>query len=192
MTTTGASFKVLVVDDSNTIRRSAEIFLKQGGHEVLLADDGFDALAKVNDYQPQLIFCDILMPKLDGYQTCAIIKRNARFADTPVVMLSSKDGVFDKARGRMVGCQEYLTKPFTKDQLLQAVQHRGQRQVSVVEQGRLQIGRWDGVRDVRQPVPRQRLWLEVKLCEILHGARTDPFIAAPLVVITMRRTHKSK
>ena len=128
MTTTGASFKVLVVDDSNTIRRSAEIFLKQGGHEVLLADDGFDALAKVNDYQPQLIFCDILMPKLDGYQTCAIIKRNARFADTPVVMLSSKDGVFDKARGRMVGCQVYLTKPFTKDQLMQAVQQFGNSQ----------------------------------------------------------------
>ena len=125
MTTTGASFKVLVVDDSNTIRRSAEIFLKQGGHEVLLADDGFDALAKVNDYQPQLIFCDILMPKLDGYQTCAIIKRNARFADTPVVMLSSKDGVFDKARGRMVGSEEYLTKPFTKDQLLEAVKQFG-------------------------------------------------------------------
>ena len=125
MTTTGASFKVLVVDDSNTIRRSAEIFLKQGGHEVLLADDGFDALAKVNDYQPQLIFCDILMPKLDGYQTCAIIKRNEKFAATPVVMLSSKDGVFDKARGRMVGSQEYLTKPFTKDQLLQAVQQFG-------------------------------------------------------------------
>ena len=125
MTTTGASFKVLVVDDSNTIRRSAEIFLKQGGHEVLLADDGFDALAKVNDYQPQLIFCDILMPKLDGYQTCAIIKRNPRFTHTPVVMLSSKDGVFDKARGRMVGSQEYLTKPFTKDQLLQAVQEFG-------------------------------------------------------------------
>ena len=119
---------MLVVDDSNTIRRSAEIFLKQGGHEVLLADDGFDALAKVNDYQPQLIFCDILMPKLDGYQTCAIIKRNARFADTPVVMLSSKDGVFDKARGPMVGCQEYLTNPLTKDQLLQAVQQFGNSQ----------------------------------------------------------------
>ena len=117
--------KVLVVDDSNTIRRSAEIFLKQGGYEVLLADDGFDALAKVNDYQPQLIFCDILMPKLDGYQTCAIIKRNPRFADTPVVMLSSKDGVFDKARGRMVGSQDYLTKPFTKDQLLQTVAQYG-------------------------------------------------------------------
>jgi twitching motility two-component system response regulator PilG len=119
------SYKVLVVDDSNTIRRSAEIFLKQGGHEVLLADDGFDALAKINDYQPDLVFCDILMPRLDGYQTCAIIKRNARFAGIPVVMLSSKDGVFDKARGRMVGSQDYLTKPFTKDQLLQAVQQFG-------------------------------------------------------------------
>jgi twitching motility two-component system response regulator PilG len=113
--------RVLVIDDSNTIRRSAEIFLKQGGHEVLLAEDGFDALSKINDYQPQVIFCDILMPRLDGYQTCAIIKRNPKFAGTPVVMLSSKDGVFDKARGRMVGSQEYLTKPFTKDQLLQAV-----------------------------------------------------------------------
>ena len=117
----GSGYKVLVIDDSNTIRRSAEIFLKQGGHEVLLAEDGFDALAKVNDFQPHLIFCDILMPRLDGYQTCAIIKRNERFAATPVIMLSSKDGVFDKARGRMVGSEEYLTKPFTKDQLLQAV-----------------------------------------------------------------------
>lgn len=122
---TAPVFKVLVVDDSNTIRRSAEIFLKQGGHEVLLAEDGFDALAKINDCQPDLVFCDILMPRLDGYQTCAIIKRNARFAEIPVVMLSSKDGVFDKARGRMVGSQEYLTKPFTKDQLLQAVQQFG-------------------------------------------------------------------
>ena len=125
MSIDSSGLKVLVVDDSNTIRRSAEIFLKQGGHDVLLADDGFDALAKVNDYEPQLIFCDILMPKLDGYQTCAIIKRNERFAATPVVMLSSKDGVFDKARGRMVGAQDYLTKPFTKDQLLQAVQQFG-------------------------------------------------------------------
>ena len=120
-----AAFKVLVIDDSNTIRRSAEIFLKQGGHEVLLAEDGFDALSKVNDFEPQLVFCDILMPRLDGYQTCAIIKRNAKFAGVPVVMLSSKDGVFDKARGRMVGAQDYLTKPFTKDQLLQAVQQFG-------------------------------------------------------------------
>jgi twitching motility two-component system response regulator PilG len=118
---TPSGFKVLVIDDSNTIRRSAEIFLKQGGHDVMLAEDGFDALAKVNDYAPHLIFCDILMPRLDGYQTCAIIKRNAHFASTPIIMLSSKDGVFDKARGRMVGSEEYLTKPFTKDQLLQAV-----------------------------------------------------------------------
>ncbi|TBO34585.1 response regulator [Aquabacterium lacunae] len=121
MGNTGTPVKVLVIDDSNTIRRSAEIFLKQGGHEVLLAEDGFDALSKVNDHAPDLIFCDILMPRLDGYQTCAIIKKNARFARTPVIMLSSKDGLFDKARGRMVGSQDYLTKPFTKDQLLQTV-----------------------------------------------------------------------
>jgi twitching motility two-component system response regulator PilG len=125
-----STVRVLVIDDSNTIRRSAEIFLKQGGHDVMLAEDGFDALAKVNDYQPQLIFCDILMPRLDGYQTCAIIKRNAKYSGVPVVMLSSKDGVFDKARGRMVGAQDYLTKPFTKDQLLQAV-----RQFGAVMQG---------------------------------------------------------
>ncbi|MEC5213495.1 twitching motility two-component system response regulator PilG [Polaromonas sp. CG_9.5] len=125
MSIPSSGLKVLVIDDSNTIRRSAEIFLKQGGHEVLLAEDGFDALSKVNDYEPDLIFCDILMPRLDGYQTCAIIKRNARFSDVPIVMLSSKDGVFDKARGRMVGSQDYLTKPFTKDQLLQIVQALG-------------------------------------------------------------------
>ncbi len=125
MSTGGSGYKVLVIDDSNTIRRSAEIFLKQGGHEVLLAEDGFDALAKINDHRPHVIFCDILMPRLDGYQTCAIIKRNAEFSAVPVVMLSSKDGVFDKARGRMVGSQHYLTKPFTKDQLLQAVQQFG-------------------------------------------------------------------
>ena len=120
-----ASKRVLVIDDSNTIRRSAEIFLKQGGHEVMLAEDGFDALAEVTGEQPDLSFCDGVMPRLDGYQSCAIIKRNEKFAATPVVMLSSKDGVFDKARGRMVGSQEYLTKPFTKDQLLQAVQQFG-------------------------------------------------------------------
>ena len=118
---TDAGVKVLVIDDSNTIRRSAEIFLAQGGHEVLLAEDGFDALAKVNDHTPALIFCDILMPRLDGYQTCAIIKRNPKFAHVPVIMLSSKDGLFDKARGRMVGSEDYLTKPFTKEQLLRAV-----------------------------------------------------------------------
>ena len=117
-----AATRVLVIDDSNTIRRSAEIFLRQGGYEVLLAEDGFDALSKVNDHGPDLIFCDILMPRLDGYQTCAIIKRNAKFSDLPVIMLSSKDGLFDKARGRMVGSEDYLTKPFTKDQLLAAVE----------------------------------------------------------------------
>lgn len=133
MSTNSSGLKVLVVDDSNTIRRSAEIFLKQGGYEVLLAEDGFDALAKVNDYQPDLIFCDILMPRLDGYQTCAIIKRNARFSNVPIVMLSSKDGVFDKARGRMVGSQDYLTKPFTKDQLLQTVAQLGSTKQGVVQ-----------------------------------------------------------
>ena len=102
-----------------------EIFLKQAGAEVVLAEDGFDALAKIRDHGPAVIFCDILMPRLDGYQTCAIIKRNAKYSGVPVVMLSSKDGVFDKARGRMVGAQDYLTKPFTKDQLLQAVQQLG-------------------------------------------------------------------
>jgi len=92
----------------------------------MLAEDGFDALSKVSDYRPDLVFCDILMPRLDGYQTCAIIKRNARFSSVPIVMLSSKDGVFDKARGRMVGAQHYLTKPFTKEQLLQAVEQFAQ------------------------------------------------------------------
>ena len=113
--------KVLVVDDSQTVRRSAELFLRQGGHEVLLAEDGYDALAKIHDFVPDLVFCDILMPRLDGYQTCAIIKRHPRHARLPVVMLSSKDGVFDVARGRLAGSQEHLTKPFTREQLLQAV-----------------------------------------------------------------------
>ena len=117
--------KVMVIDDSNTIRRSAEIFLVQAGCQVVLAEDGFDALAKIADHHPDIVFCDIMMPRLDGYQTCALIKKNPRFGVTPVIMLSSKDGLFDRARGRMVGSQDYLTKPFTKDQLLQAVeQHR--------------------------------------------------------------------
>jgi len=116
-----AGVKVMVIDDSNTIRRSAEIFLVQAGCQVLLAEDGFDALAKIADHQPDVIFCDIMMPRLDGYQTCALIKKNQRFRGTPVVMLSSKDGLFDRARGRMVGSDQYLTKPFTKDSLLQAV-----------------------------------------------------------------------
>ena len=116
-----SGIKVMIIDDSNTIRRSAEIFLVQAGCQVVLAEDGFDALAKIADHQPAVIFCDIMMPRLDGYQTCALIKKNPRFAATPVVMLSSRDGLFDRARGRMVGSDEYLTKPFTKDSLLQAV-----------------------------------------------------------------------
>ena len=116
-----AGIKVMVIDDSNTIRRSAEIFLLQAGCTVILAEDGFDALSKITDHQPEMIFVDIMMPRLDGYQTCALIKKNQRFKSTPVVMLSSKDGLFDRARGRMVGSDQYLTKPFTKDGLLKAV-----------------------------------------------------------------------
>ncbi|MCO5118444.1 MAG: response regulator [Burkholderiaceae bacterium] len=116
-----SGIRVMVIDDSNTIRRSAEIFLGKAGARVILAEDGFDALAKIADHEPQLIFCDILMPRLDGYQTCAMIKRSPRFRDIPVVMLSSKDGLFDRARGRMVGSDRYLTKPFSKDSLLATV-----------------------------------------------------------------------
>lgn len=115
------NLRIMVIDDSSTIRRSAEIFLGQVGYKVVLAEDGFDALAKINDTHPHLIFCDILMPRLDGYQTCALIKKSAKFRDTPVIMLSSKDGLFDRARGAMVGSEEYLTKPFTKDSLLKTV-----------------------------------------------------------------------
>jgi twitching motility two-component system response regulator PilG len=113
--------KVMIIDDSNTIRRSAEIFLVQAGCQVVLAEDGFDALSKIADQQPDVIFCDIMMPRLDGYQTCALIKKNPRFSATPLIMLSSKDGLFDRARGRMVGSDQYLTKPFTKNSLLQSV-----------------------------------------------------------------------
>jgi len=116
-----AGTKVMVIDDSNTIRRSAELFLKAAGCEVILAEDGFDALAKIADMHPQIIFVDIMMPRLDGYQTCALIKRNARFKSTPVIMLSSKDGLFDRARGRMAGSDQYLTKPFTQEGLIEAV-----------------------------------------------------------------------
>ncbi|HEY5292148.1 MAG TPA: response regulator [Burkholderiales bacterium] len=117
---TGA-VKVLVIDDSNTIRRSAELFLRQAGYEVILAEDGFDALSKITDYEPQVIFVDIMMPRLDGYQTCALIKQNPRLKSTPVIMLSSKDGVFDRARGRLAGSDRYLTKPFTKEGLIEVV-----------------------------------------------------------------------
>ena len=116
-----SGLKVMVIDDSNTIRRSAEIFLGQAGCRVLVAEDGFDALAKIADNDPDLVFCDILMPRLDGYQTCALIKKSPKFHDIPVIMLSSKDGLFDRARGRMVGSEQYLTKPFTKDSLIKAV-----------------------------------------------------------------------
>jgi len=120
-TTNLSGIKVMVIDDSNTIRRSAEIFLTQAGCKVILAEDGFDALAKITDHQPDIIFIDIMMPRLDGYQACALIKKNAKFGVIPVIMLSSKDGLFDRARGRMVGSDEYLTKPFTKDSLLKTV-----------------------------------------------------------------------
>ncbi len=117
-----STIKVMVIDDSNTIRRSAEIFLKTSGCQVILAEDGFDALAKISNERPDLIFVDIMMPRLDGYQTCSLIKRNARYKTTPVIMLSSKDGLFDRARGRMVGSDQYLTKPFTQETLIEAVQ----------------------------------------------------------------------
>lgn len=119
--------KVLVIDDSNTIRRSAEMFLRQAGYEVILAEDGFDALAKISDHDPQVIFVDIMMPRLDGYQTCALIKQNPILKSTPVIMLSSKDGVFDRARGRLAGSDRYLTKPFTKEALLDAVRQHAPR-----------------------------------------------------------------
>ncbi len=116
-----SAIKVLVIDDSNTIRKSAELFLRQAGYEVILAEDGFDALAKISDYRPHVIFVDIMMPRLDGYQTCALIKQNPNLKSTPVIMLSSKDGVFDRARGRLAGSDQYLTKPFTKEGLLEAI-----------------------------------------------------------------------
>ena len=121
------NMKIMVIDDSSTIRRTAELFLRPAGYDVILADDGFDALAKINDHHPALIFCDILMPKLDGYQTCALIRKSSRFHDTPVVMLSSKDGLFDRARGAMAGSNHYLTKPFTKEDLLKAVQDHARK-----------------------------------------------------------------
>jgi twitching motility two-component system response regulator PilG len=110
--------KVLVIDDSKTIRRSAENLLTKEGYDVITATDGFDALAKIADAHPEIIFVDIMMPRLDGYQTCALIKNNSEFKSTPVVMLSSKDGLFDKAKGRIVGSDQYITKPFSREELL--------------------------------------------------------------------------
>lgn len=126
-----AGLKVMVIDDSKTIRRAAETLLKKEGCEVLTAVDGFEALAKISDRKPAIIFLDIMMPRLDGYQTCALIKNNPQFRATPVIMLSSKDGLFDKARGRIVGAEEYLTKPFTRDELLKAI-HRHVSAASVL------------------------------------------------------------
>ena len=113
--------KVMVIDDSKTIRRTAETLLKKAGCEVITATDGFEALAKIADHRPDIIFVDIMMPRLDGYQTTALIKNNKVFNKTPVIMLSSKDGLFDRARGRIVGSEQYLTKPFTKEELLGAI-----------------------------------------------------------------------
>ena len=117
METNFTGLKVMVIDDSKTIRRTAESLLQKEGCEVVTAVDGFDALAKIADHNPAIIFVDIMMPRLDGYQTCALIKNNPEYGNTPVIMLSSKDGLFDKARGRIVGADEYLTKPFSKDEL---------------------------------------------------------------------------
>jgi twitching motility two-component system response regulator PilG len=119
-----SGLKILVVDDSKTIRRTAESLLSKEGCQVFTAIDGFDALSKIADYQPDLIFVDIMMPRLDGYQTCSLIKHNKLFKGTPVIMLSSKDGLFDRARGRIVGSEQYLTKPFTKDELLGAISNQ--------------------------------------------------------------------
>jgi twitching motility two-component system response regulator PilG len=122
-----AGLKVLVIDDSKTIRRTAETLLAKEGCEVFTAVDGFDALSKIADHQPDIVFVDIMMPRLDGYQTCSLIKHNKVFRSIPVIMLSSKDGLFDRARGRIVGSEHYLTKPFTKDELLNAIEtHVGQ------------------------------------------------------------------
>jgi len=120
------NLKVMVIDDSKTIRRTAETLLKKAGCIVVTATDGFDALSKIADNQPDIIFVDIMMPRLDGYQTCALIKNNSAFKSTPVIMLSSKDGLFDKAKGRIVGSDEYLTKPFSKEELLGAIREHVQ------------------------------------------------------------------
>lgn len=116
-----AGISVLLIDDSNTIRRSGEIFLTQAGAKVILAEDGFDGLSKVVDHKPDIIFVDVMMPRLDGYQTCALIKNHRDFKDVPVVMLTSKDTLFDRARGKLVGSDQYLTKPFSKKSLIEAV-----------------------------------------------------------------------
>lgn len=114
--------KVMVIDDSKTIRRTAETLLKKEGCDVITVDNGYEALSQISDLEPNIIFVDIMMPRLDGYKTCALIKMNSEHKDTPVIMLSSKDGLFDKAKGRVVGAEEYLTKPFTKEELIEAIE----------------------------------------------------------------------
>ena len=118
----GRPVKVMVIDDSKTIRRTAETLLKKAGYDVITANDGFESLSRIVDHEPDIIFVDIMMPRLDGYQTCALIKRHQLFRKTPVILLSSKDGLFDRARGRIVGSEQYLTKPFTRDELLGAIE----------------------------------------------------------------------
>ena len=118
---TGLNAKVMVIDDSKTIRRSAETLLRKAGCEVVTAIDGFEALAKITLHKPDIIFVDIMMPRLDGYQTCALIKNNQSFKAIPVIMLSSKDSIFDRARGRIVGSEKYLTKPFSREDLINAI-----------------------------------------------------------------------
>ncbi len=114
--------KVMIIDDSSTIRKSAEMFLKSSGCEVILAEDGFEAMHKIVDNQPDIIFIDIVMPRLDGYQACMLIKKNPIYQSIPVIMLSSKDGLFDKAKGRIAGSNDYLTKPFSSENLIDFIQ----------------------------------------------------------------------
>ena len=130
-----AGIRVVLIDDSNTIRRSGEIFLSQAGCKVVLAEDGFDGLSKVVDNKPDIIFVDVMMPRLDGYQTCALIKNHAEFKDTPVVMLTSKDSLFDRARGKLVGADQYLTKPFSKKSLIEAVTMHTNKHTGGMEYG---------------------------------------------------------
>ena len=130
-----ADLKVMVIDDSKTIRRTAESILTRQGYKVITAADGYEALAKVVEHEPDIIFVDILMPRLDGYQTCTLIKHNTRFRNTPVIMLSSKDGIFDRAKGRVVGAEHYITKPFNQDDLLGAIRKFAPAWPATVEAG---------------------------------------------------------
>ena len=133
MDSQSTELKIMVVDDSKTIRRTAETLLQREGYTVVTAEDGFEALAKIAEHKPDLIFVDIMMPRLDGYQTCALIKNNSQFKSTPVIMLSSKDGLFDKAKGRIVGSDQYVTKPFSKVELLEAIQNHSGEQVNSID-----------------------------------------------------------